>query len=481
MIERDELGLLGDADRPLALDVGVAAHRADAGAGLADLAAHQKQVHQGLDAVDPELVLGQPHPVDRDDRLCLGEGRRGCLDGCARKPRFRDDLGPAGLAQLGLEGREIMGVLGDEGLVEHKRPPGGSGLVVPGQQHLADTDHRRDVAAGADLVVLRRDLRRRVGDHLARALGADEGLPAALAQRVEDDDGDVALAGLLQIMQQPRRVGADILPEGEDAVGLGEILEQDGAHGRADALRQRDRGGFVAHVGAVGQVVVPVEPRKQLVHVGGLERGPSRGIEDRLLGVVSPELRADIGEGLVPGDLDIAVAGPVVARRMRQPPLVLQIVVGPAKQFGHRVTREELGRRPLLRHVPECRLRAVLAELGEMRFGWLGPGTAGAGITADLVVVAQQTHRRAERPLLDRMLAERRDRAPPSGGLVVWGVARATGHSVLLLGSSRTNGSASSRFLVRRGFRRRIAVAVGRRLAAARPAMRDAQPARAFG
>src|SRR6185312_16263984 len=41
LVERHELGLLGDADGALALHVGMAAHRTDAGAGLADIAAQQ--------------------------------------------------------------------------------------------------------------------------------------------------------------------------------------------------------------------------------------------------------------------------------------------------------------------------------------------------------------------------------------------------------------------------------------------------------
>src|SRR6185437_10124298 len=39
LVERYQIGLFGDADGALALHVGMAAHRADAGAGLADIAA----------------------------------------------------------------------------------------------------------------------------------------------------------------------------------------------------------------------------------------------------------------------------------------------------------------------------------------------------------------------------------------------------------------------------------------------------------
>lgn len=63
----------------------------------------------------------------------------------------------------------------------------------------------------AHLIILRRDLRCLVGQHLAGPLRVDERFPAALAQRVEDDDRHVALAHLLKVVQQPRRVRADVL------------------------------------------------------------------------------------------------------------------------------------------------------------------------------------------------------------------------------------------------------------------------------
>ena len=69
LVERHQFGLFGDADRALALDVGVAAHRADAGAGLADIAAQQQQVDHHLDGLDALAVLREAHAVDDDDRF----------------------------------------------------------------------------------------------------------------------------------------------------------------------------------------------------------------------------------------------------------------------------------------------------------------------------------------------------------------------------------------------------------------------------
>jgi hypothetical protein len=53
-------------DRALALHVGVAAHRADAGARLADVPAQQEQVDQHLHVLHAVAVLGQAHAVHAD-------------------------------------------------------------------------------------------------------------------------------------------------------------------------------------------------------------------------------------------------------------------------------------------------------------------------------------------------------------------------------------------------------------------------------
>ena len=61
--------------------------------------------------------------------------------------------------------------------------------------------------------------------------------------------------GLLQGGEHPGVVGARVLADDDDQVGLVEILEGDAALADADGLGERGAGGLVAHVGAVGQVV----------------------------------------------------------------------------------------------------------------------------------------------------------------------------------------------------------------------------------
>ena len=81
--------LLRDADRALALHVRVAAHRADARAGLADVAAQEQQVDHHLHVLDAGAVLGQAHAVDRDHRFDAG------VFGCSA---FQGGTGQAGAA-----------------------------------------------------------------------------------------------------------------------------------------------------------------------------------------------------------------------------------------------------------------------------------------------------------------------------------------------------------------------------------------------
>ena len=65
--EHHGIGLFGDADSAVALHVGMAAQRADAGAGLAEIAAHEQQGRDLLHVLRALLVLGDAHAV-ADDR-----------------------------------------------------------------------------------------------------------------------------------------------------------------------------------------------------------------------------------------------------------------------------------------------------------------------------------------------------------------------------------------------------------------------------
>ena len=288
--------------------------------------------------------------------------------------------------------------------------------VVGGEDVLADAEDDGDVAAGLHLMILAADLRLLAGQHLRRVLRIDEGLEAFLADRIEGDDLDAALGGILQRMQKARTVRAGVLAEEEHRVAVAEIVEDDGADARADDLLQRDRRRLVAHVGAVGQIVVAVEAREQRVEVGGLEAGAAGGIEDDGFRIERLQLRADRGEGFVPLAGHVAVGRAVVAHRMGQAALLLEIVVVPVAQLGDGMLGEEVRRAAPRGQLPQRRLGAVLAELEGVIVGRLGPGAGDAHEALRLVLATQRVKAAGESHSLPKMRAmPSSDPQPPAG------------------------------------------------------------------
>ena len=77
-----------------------------------------------------------------------------------------------------------------------------------------------NIAPCAYLVILRGDLCWFARQHLGRPLRIGELLPAPFSQRVEHDDRNIAFAYRLKGMQQAGGIRPNILPEGQDAVGV---------------------------------------------------------------------------------------------------------------------------------------------------------------------------------------------------------------------------------------------------------------------
>ena len=61
--EQSGVGFFGDAHGAVALHVGMAANRRNTGAGAADIAFEQQQVHHLLDILRAGFVLGGAHAV----------------------------------------------------------------------------------------------------------------------------------------------------------------------------------------------------------------------------------------------------------------------------------------------------------------------------------------------------------------------------------------------------------------------------------
>ena len=93
---------------------------------------------------------------------------------------------------------------------------------------------------------------------------------------------------LVALRALPEQLGAavaaprtDVRVEIEDRVAILEVVERAGADRGACDLLQAHRGGLVAHVRRIGQVVVPVHAPEELPHERGFQARAARGVELR--------------------------------------------------------------------------------------------------------------------------------------------------------------------------------------------------------
>ena len=264
----------------------MAAHRADPRSGLAEIAAQQQQIHDLLHVCSAEPMLGDPHAVDDDDGACSHVDGRHALQLVARQAADPQYVFPVGLAEIVRERLEAVCMLRDEIEIEHWLLAVAKRLVMRLQHQLHDPLEGRDIAADADLAILAGDPRLAEGRHLDRILGCGKPFESALAQWVEHDDRHIAARRPVQFGQHPRAIGARVLAEDEDRVGIGEVVEQHGSLADPDAFGKADAGRLVAHVRAIGEIVRAEAAREQLVHERRLVRGASRGVELGLVRVV---------------------------------------------------------------------------------------------------------------------------------------------------------------------------------------------------
>ena len=429
LFDRDELGLLGDADRSLALDIGMSPDRRNPGPLLAHHAAHEEEVAQHVDILDSVPMLGKAHPIIADDAACLGIDTADMFEIGSGKARASLDLTPVGVSNEALESLEPVAMLFDEIDVEYALNPLGLGLIVQSEDSLGDPGHSRDVAAASQLVVVARHFRALTGrEHLHRALRALEPHQPPLLQRVEGDHRRTALSRLLDPMQKTRGVRAGVVAEEEHHVAGVEIGERHGSDRRADRFRQPDRRRLVTHVRRIGEIVRAVDAREELPHMGGFERGPAGDVEDDRSRIEAVQLLGDLGEGVGPFDRDILIERAVIFHGRRQAPLLLEIVVGPFEKVTDTMFGEEVPVATLGRDFPHRRLRAILAIFKGLGIGGLGPGTGHALIAVGLVLVLhRRPDGRGQKPFLSRFLDERFHRTPSAGRLVIGLDLRAIG------------------------------------------------------
>ena len=377
--------LLENAHGPVALDVGVAADGADAGSGLADVALEKQDVDHVAEGGNRVLVLGQAHGP-ADDRGARGqEALASGLDLFQCQSGGFDDVVPFRLFEVPQVFVDANGVVLDELMVQHGGEAGGLAPLGFGfEKVFAKPLEEGLIAAGADLEEVVGQLC--AHHHAGNVLRILEPQEPGFGKRIHGDDDGAVLLRLLQRAEHARVVGAGILTRHENQRRRLQVREADGAFADADRFDQGRAGRFVAHVGAVGQVVRPDAPNEELVGEGCLVRCPPGSVEDRLVGVLHvPDLLGDQLIGVVPLDGLVVGCAFVEEHRMRQPALLAQPVVVARLQVRNGVLREEFRRDAAERGFFGHRLGAVLAEFRSIALFVFGPGAAHAVKAVNLV------------------------------------------------------------------------------------------------
>ena len=138
------------------------------------------------------------------------------------RPADAQDVIPGRTAQIVAKRLEAVRVLRDE---RRDRAPASHAATkrrfVRFENELHHALERRDIAADAHLAIFAGDPGRAERRHLDRVLRRGKALERALAQRVQHDDRHAAPRRFAQRGHHPRAVGARVLADDEDRVGVG--------------------------------------------------------------------------------------------------------------------------------------------------------------------------------------------------------------------------------------------------------------------
>ena len=200
------------------------------------------------------------------------------------------------------------------------------------------------------------------------------------------------IGGVTQAVQHTWMVGARVLAENEDRVGMVEIVKTDGAFADADAALQTGAARFVAHIGAVREVIGARQAAEQLIEPGGFVAGAARSVELHLVRVVHRlDMLRDERKGVVPAYRLIVIGFGVITHRVSQAALILQEVVALRIKFGDAVLGKKIGVNHATRCFPGHRFGAVFTET-KGAFVIVAPGAARAVEAARFVHAHQVAH-----------------------------------------------------------------------------------------
>ena len=216
-VEEVRRALLPDAHGAVALHVGVAAHRAQPGARLADVAAQQQHVDDLLDRRDGVAVLGEAHrPAD---------DRRGRTRGSARRrARSARGVSPVGSSTSSQSSAlEVPRRTSSKPVVCSAT----NSVVAPASASIeqrADRLEQRQVAVDPDRQVQVGERRCPCRPARGRLRVVEPHSPASRSGLIETILAPLLL-GLLQRGEHPRVVGAGVLADDHDQLGVVDVLE----------------------------------------------------------------------------------------------------------------------------------------------------------------------------------------------------------------------------------------------------------------
>ncbi len=407
--------LFPDADGAVPLHVAVAAHRTEARAAATDLAPQQGEVHDRLHVADAVFVLRDAHRPGADHPLGLDGDLRRLVNDVAREAAVLQDAFPALVAEVVGKRLKALGVLLDEVVGQHFP----AGAVVLGEHFLHHALQERDVAVDTDRHEQTGQLRAG-SQHVQRLLRILKTHQTRLEQRVNADDLAAVAGRLLQFGQHPRMIGAGILADDEDRVGMLKIRDPHGRFADADRFVQTRAARFVAHVRAVGQVVGAELAGEQSPQEGRFVAGTARRVEGRLVGRIErTQLAADQVERVVPRNRLVEIGAFAAEHRMRDAAQLVKRNVALLEQLGDRMAGKDLGGQPRGRRFERDGLGAVLAELGRLAFAvGVGPRAARTVKTILLIDLEQRLQAADDAHMLETQARRLVDGVQPSGRFV---------------------------------------------------------------
>ena len=174
------------------------------------------------------------------------------------------------------------------------------------------------------------------------------------------------------------------------------------------------------------------------------------------LGSKDLQLLADALEGLLPFAWHVTIALGVIAHRMGQASLLLEIVVAPIAQLGHGVFGEEIGGAAKRGQLPQRRLGAILAKFKGVVVGRLGPRTRNAHKALRLVLPHQGFECGRCVPFLSEDLGNPLQRSPAAGGPIIFHGGAAFVQCGILFGHDPSCSSPATLEQLQRAVARRV-------------------------